>query len=98
VFYPVHHAGALFSGIGVLPSSGDAPEPADGSLFPVINELDCMIDTSKNNGVMAVWGDLYKNPFTGGFFAVPQDDVHHLTGDLATTHRYVDEGIANFIP
>jgi len=84
-------------GIGVLPCSGDAPELADGSLFPVINELDCMIDAAKNNGVMAVWGDLYKNPFTGGFFAVPQDDVHQLTGDLAATHRYVDEGIANFI-
>jgi hypothetical protein len=54
-------------GMGVLPSS---PDP---TFFPVINELDCMIDTEKNNGVMAVWGDLYKNPFTGGFFAVPDD-------------------------
>lgn len=52
-------------GMGLLPSGPDA------SFFPVINELDCMIDTEKNNGVMAVWGDLYKNPFTGGFFAVP---------------------------
>ncbi|HWM04285.1 MAG TPA: hypothetical protein VNP92_18265 [Actinophytocola sp.] len=55
-------------GMGVLPA---APDP---TFFPVINELDCMIDTEKNNGVMAVWGDLYKNPFTGGFFAVPQDE------------------------
>jgi hypothetical protein len=54
-------------GVGVLPTEPDA------SFFPVINELDCMIDTEKNNGVMAVWGDLYKNPFTGGFFAVPDD-------------------------
>jgi hypothetical protein len=54
-------------GVGVMPSAPDA------SFFPVINELDCMIDTEKNNGVMAVWGDLYKNPFTGGFFAVPDD-------------------------
>jgi hypothetical protein len=54
-------------GVGFLPES---PEPA---FFPVINELDCMIDTEKNNGVMAVWGDLYKNPFTGGFFAVPAE-------------------------
>jgi hypothetical protein len=84
-------------GIGVLPCTGDNPELADGSLFPMINELDCMIDASKNNGVMAVWGDLYKNPFTGGFFAVPQDDVYQLTGDLAATHRYIDEGIADFI-
>ncbi len=55
-------------GVGLLPA-----EPSAG-FFPVINELDCMIDTEKNNGVMAVWGDLYKNPFTGGFFAVPPGD------------------------
>jgi hypothetical protein len=57
-------------GMGVLPSSPDA------TFFPVINELDCMIDTEKNVGVMAVWGDLYKNPFTGGFFAVPDDGTN----------------------
>jgi hypothetical protein len=84
-------------GVGVLPCAGDPPQLADGSLFTVINELDCMIDTEKNNGVMAVWGDLYKNPFTGGFFAVPQDGVHEVTGDLAATHAYVDEGIASFL-
>lgn len=84
-------------GIGVLPCEGDPPETFDGSLFPVINELDCMIDTEKNKGVMAVWGDLYKNPFTGGFFAVPQDDVFALTGNLAETHTAVDRGIVNFI-
>ncbi|MQA14310.1 MAG: hypothetical protein GEV09_09095 [Pseudonocardiaceae bacterium] len=84
-------------GLGMLPCDGDPAELADGSLFPVINELDCMIDAEKNNGVMAVWGDLYKNPFTGGFFAVPQNDVHQLTGDLFATHRYVDEGVANFL-
>jgi hypothetical protein len=84
-------------GLGVLPCDGDPAELSDGSLFPVINELDCMIDTEKNNGVMAVWGDLYKNPFTGGFFAVPQNDVHAVTGDLAATHAYVDEGIAGFL-
>jgi hypothetical protein len=84
-------------GVGVLPADADPAELKDGSLFPVINELDCMIDTEKNNGVMAVWGDLYKNPFTGGFFAVPQDDVQRLTGDLAATHAYVDEGIASFL-
>ena len=57
-------------GMGVL------PQQANATFFPVINEFDCMIDTDKNNGVMAVWGDLYKNPFTGGFFAVPDDGTH----------------------
>jgi hypothetical protein len=61
-------------GVGVLPFSGDE-EHAGGkaALFPTINELDCMLDDSKNQGVMAVWGDLYKNPFTGGFFALPSE-------------------------
>jgi hypothetical protein len=46
---------------------------------------------------MAVWGDLYKNPFTGGFFAVPQDEVFAQTGNLADTHTAVDRGIVDFI-
>ena len=84
-------------GIGVMPSTGDTAEINDGRFFPAINEFDCMVDAEKNRGVMAVWGDLYKNPFTGGYFAVPQDDVLAITGDLATTHEYVDEGIVSFI-
>ncbi len=72
-------------GVGVLPSSeGDTTKTQDGVLFPVINELDCMLDEEKNQGVQAVWGDLYKNPFTGGFFLAPQTE-------------YVDEGIVSFI-
>jgi hypothetical protein len=63
-------------GMGVLPAEPDA------EFFPVINELDCMIDTDKNNGVMAVWGDLYKNPFTGGFFCVPADSKEHVAAFL----------------
>ncbi|MEJ2864345.1 hypothetical protein [Actinomycetospora flava] len=84
-------------GLGVMPNAADAPEYADGRLFPVINELDCMVDTEKNKGVMAVWGDLYKNPFTGGFFLVDQADVQELTGDLAATHDYVDRGVGSFL-
>jgi hypothetical protein len=84
-------------GVGILPSGADPAEYRDGSLFPVLNELDCMIDTEKNKGVMAVWGDLYKNPFTGGFFMVDQDDVQAMTGDLAATHAYLDEGVGAFL-
>lgn len=60
-------------GVGVLPFSGDPEHHRDGSMFATLNELDCMLDDAKNQGVMAVWGDLYKNPFTGGFFALPQE-------------------------
>jgi hypothetical protein len=84
-------------GIGVLPCEADEEHTRDGRLFPVINELDCMVDTEKNKGVMAVWGDLYKNPFTGGFFAVPQDDVQAITKDLAKTHAYVNSGVTSFL-
>jgi hypothetical protein len=62
-------------GVGVLPCSGDPGYNRDASLFPVLNELDCMLDDDKNEGVMAVWGDLYKNPFTGGFFVLPQEQA-----------------------
>ncbi len=72
-------------GIGVLPAT---PDP---TFFPVINELDCMIDTEKNNGVMAVWGDLYKNPFTGGFFAVPEEGSTDVVAGIAAFLR-ADEG------
>jgi hypothetical protein len=84
-------------GVGVLPCEGDDASTRDGALFPMINELDCMIDTEKNKGVMAVWGDLYKNPFTGGFFVVPQQEVYAKFGDVAATHDYVDKGITEFL-
>lgn len=84
-------------GLGILPCDGDPEEVRDGRLFPVINELDCMVDSDKNQGVMTVWGDLYKNPFTAGFFAVPQNAVYERTGDLAATHAAVDEGLAAFL-
>jgi Tubulin like len=71
-------------GIGVLPSEDDPTGTRDGVLFPVINELDCMLDQEKNDGVQTVWGDLYRNPFSGGFFVAPQTE-------------YVDEGIVSFI-
>lgn len=55
-------------GVGQLPSSGDGD--IGPSLFPTLNEIDCMLDDDKNGGVTTVWGDLYQSPFTGGFFAV----------------------------
>ena len=34
-----------------------------------------MLDEDKNQGVMTVWGDLYRNPFTGGFFALVNGEL-----------------------
>jgi hypothetical protein len=55
-------------GVGQLPSSGDGD--VGPNLFPTLNEIDCMLDDDKNAGVTAVWGDLYRSPFTGGFLTV----------------------------
>lgn len=88
---------ALVLGIGVLPSDGDPVELNDGRTFITINELDCMVDADKNKGVMTVWGDLYKNPFTAGFFAVPQNAVYEETGSVEHTHARIDQGLSDFV-
>ncbi|OPX05904.1 tubulin-like doman-containing protein [Mycobacterium sp. AT1] len=88
---------ALVLGLGVLPSTSDADELNDGRAFIALNELDCMVDADKNKGVMAVWGDLYKNPFTAGFFAVPQDAAVQAEGSLDAAHAAIDTGIADFL-
>ena len=44
-----------------------------------------MLDDAKNQGVMAVWGDLYKNPFTGGFLALPQEHSWQRLGSYTQT-------------
>ena len=73
-------------GVGVLPCSGDPEIHRGGILFPTFNELDCMLDEEKNAGVVQVWGDLYRNPFTGGFLAVSSE---HSWQRLS---RYTDTG------
>ncbi|MCW2567252.1 MAG: hypothetical protein JWN54_1349, partial [Mycobacterium sp.] len=99
-------------GVAAMPFSGDE-EHAGGkaALFPTMNEIDCMLDDAKNQGVMAVWGDLYKNPFTGGFFALPQEhswqrlSSYTKTGQPAirdalrkgVTRKFVDDSFARFI-
>ncbi|CCH75430.1 conserved hypothetical protein [Nostocoides australiense Ben110] len=88
----------LVLGIGVLPCDGDPDELSDGRTFIAINELDCLIDGEKNAGVVTVWGDLYRNAFTAGFFAVPQCGVYDKTGgNLEETHQIIDRGIADFV-
>jgi len=67
-------------GVGQLPMSGDPEEMRGANLFPTLNEIDCMLDDDKNAGVVTVWGDLYRSPFTGGFFAVnPEHSWKRLT-------------------
>ena len=99
-------------GVASMPFSGDeAHAGGDASLFPVMNELDCMLDDEKNQGVMAVWGDLYKNPFTGGFFALPQEHSWQRLGSYTNTgqpairdalrkgvtRKFINDSFARFI-
>ncbi len=98
-------------GVGVLPFSEDPEYHRDGSLFATLNELDCMLDEEKNQGVQAVWGDLYANPFTGGFFVLPQEHawqrlkayteqgVPEIRQNLRkrVTGKFIDDSFARFI-
>jgi Tubulin like len=88
---------ALVLGIGIAPCAGDPEYHQDGSLFPTLNELDCMLDQDKNQGVVQVWGDLYRNPFTAGFLLVPQKSTWEETGDLTATQQQIDRELASFL-
>lgn len=85
---------ALVVGIGIMPCDGDIPDHRSGAVFAALNELDCMGDQKKNEGVIAVWGDLDRNPFTGGVILVPQAHVWQATQDLEATHKRVDRELA----
>jgi hypothetical protein len=99
-------------GVGQLPHSGDPATYRDApQLYTSLNEIDCMIDEDKNAGVIAVWGDLYRNPFTGGFFVVNPEqtwqrlssyteaglpEVRHGFKELVT-NRFVADSFMRFV-
>lgn len=87
----------LVVGIAIAPCDGDEDIHKGSQLFPALNELDCMGDESKNEGVIAVWGDLYRNPFTSGVIVVPQQSVWNATNNLDATHERVDREISSFV-
>lgn len=86
---------ALVLGIGIAPCDRDLEKHRGGNLFPTLNELDCMLDQQKNEQIVKVAGDLYRNPFTAGFLVVPQP-CQHLE-DLTTIHQQVDRELALFL-
>ena len=87
----------LVVGMAIAPCEGDDEAHQGSHLFPALNELDCMGDEEKNKGVIAVWGDLYRNPFTGGVIIVPQKPVWDATQDLKATHERVDREVSSFL-
>lgn len=73
-------------GVGQLSHIGDGEDVHNSpGLYTTLNDLDCMLDDDKNNGVIAVWGDLYRSPFTGGFFVVNPDQSWHRLSSYTTT-------------
>lgn len=88
---------ALVVGVAIAPCEGDDAAHQGSHLFPALNELDCMGDEEKNKGVVSVWGDLYRNPFTGGVIVVPQKAVWEATRDLAMTHERIDREVSSFL-
>ena len=56
-----------------LPTVGSLDNERGASVYTTLNEIDCMLDELKNERITSIWGDMYKNPFTGGFLAVPQE-------------------------
>jgi Tubulin like len=88
---------ALVVGLGILPCDGDRPEHRGGGLFATLNELDCLGDEVKNNGLVASCGELFRNPFTAGLLLVPQQHVWSATGNLAQTHERVNAEVTSLL-
>ncbi|BBU30365.1 hypothetical protein BTHE68_40990 [Burkholderia sp. THE68] len=86
-------------GVGQLSSSGDPDVHRDTpTMYTALNDLDCMLDDEKNNGVMTVWGDLYKNPFTGGFFVVnPEQSWMRLTAYTETGEQRIRDSFRHMV-
>lgn len=86
-------------GVGQLPHSGD-PETYrnNPTLYTTLNDLDCMLDDDKNAGVTAVWGDLYRSPFTGGFIVVnPEQSWQRLTAYTTTGEAPVRQNFKEMV-
>ncbi len=88
---------ALTVGIGILPCDGDKPQHRGGALYATLNEFDCLSDETKNQGVVAACGELFRNPFTAGVILVPQQPAWVATGDLAKTQARVSQEIAALV-
>lgn len=86
-------------GVGQLSSTGDPQVHQPGAtMYTALNDLDCMLDDDKNNGVITVWGDLYKNPFTGGFFVVnPEQSWQRLTAYTNTGEQRVRDSFRHMV-
>lgn len=86
-------------GVGQLSHVGDEADVHNNAgQYCALNEIDCMLDDDKNAGVTAVWGELYRSPFTGGFFVVnPEHSWHRLTSYTPTGEKEVRQGFKQMV-
>ena len=86
-------------GVGQLSHSGDDSSTHNNATqYTTLNDLDCMLDDDKNAGVTAVWGDLYRSPFTGGFFVVnPEQSWQRLTAYTTTGEKEVRQNFKQMV-
>lgn len=86
-------------GVGQLSHSGDGDDVHNcPGQYTALNELDCMLDDDKNAGVTTVWGDLYRSPFTGGFFVVnPEHSWQRLSAYTTTGEKEVRQGFKQMV-
>ncbi len=85
-------------GVGQLSHSGDGEYYNNPTTYTTLNDLDCMLDDDKNAGVTAVWGDLYRSPFTGGFFVVnPEQSWERLTAYTTTGLKEVRQSFKQLV-
>lgn len=86
-------------GVGQLSHSGDPAEYYNNATqYTTLNDLDCMLDDDKNAGVTAVWGDLYRSPFTGGFFVVnPEHSWQRLAAYTTTGEKEVRQNFKQMV-
>ena len=86
-------------GVGQLSHTGDdASVHNSAAQYTTLNDLDCMLDDDKNAGVTAVWGDLYRSPFTGGFFVVnPEHSWQRLSSYTTTGEKEIRQGFKQMV-
>lgn len=62
-------------GFTFLPTDLDEECHKGPGVYVALSELETQINKEANDGVMAVWGELTRNPWTGGLYAIPRDTV-----------------------
>lgn len=81
-----------YIGLGVLPNDDDAERFRGASQFTTMNELDALVDKGKNEEIVDVWGELYRDPFTGGLLLIPTqhviDRIRYYTEDTADFDKH----------